>query len=196
MTNTEQTPEQELQHWHDELARVLEASPDLPWPVLIEWAEEDNLVAMKAATRAGRAKIVAQEQRIAAMEKNAAAWQKEAERARADLVSPLDMADTGELLLWAAESRCLTEEEITEHIRRLRSLQYLAAEAIHITPGMWRDAKKRVTDLHTPVQHMGQTWCSECSVRRRTGPKTEEWVAYIPHPCPTLAALDSEEARS
>lgn len=193
---SERSPEDELQHWRDELARVLKASPGLPWPVLIEWAEEDNLVAMKAATRAGRAKIVAQEQRLASMEKNAAAWQKGAERGRRDLVSPVDMADAGELLLWAAGSRCLTGEEITEHIRRLRSLRFLAVEAISMTPDMLSNAKKRVTDLHAPVQHMGKTWCSECSVRRSTGPKTEEWVAYIPHPCPTLEALGSTEVRS
>jgi hypothetical protein len=51
------------------------------------------------------------------------------------------------------------------------------------------NVKERVTALHGPVQHMGQTWCGECSVRRSTGPKTEEWVALIPHPCPTLNAL-------
>jgi hypothetical protein len=50
-----------------------------------------------------------------------------------------------------------------------------------------------VRALHAPVQHMGQTWCGECSVRRRTGPKTQEWVAFIPHPCPTLDALEGKE---
>ena len=56
-----------------------------------------------------------------------------------------------------------------------------------------KTAEKRVTALHAPVQHMGQTWCGACSVRRRTGPKTEEWVALIPHPCPTLDALENKE---
>lgn len=51
---------------------------------------------------------------------------------------------------------------------------------------------KPLTDLHTPVQHLGQTWCSECSVRRSTGPHGEEWVAYIPHPCPTIDSLQGE----
>ncbi|MET9055250.1 hypothetical protein ABZW50_29295 [Streptomyces bacillaris] len=54
-------------------------------------------------------------------------------------------------------------------------------------------AVQRVTTLHAPVQHMGQVWCGECSVRRSTGPKAEEWVAFIPHPCPTLNALESAE---
>lgn len=48
---------------------------------------------------------------------------------------------------------------------------------------------KPLTDLHSPVEHMGQTWCSACSFRRRTGPHSEEWVAYIPHPCPTIDAI-------
>lgn len=52
---------------------------------------------------------------------------------------------------------------------------------------------ERVRGIHTPVQHLGKVWCAECSVRRSTGPKTEEWVAYIPHPCPTRAALDPQE---
>jgi len=51
----------------------------------------------------------------------------------------------------------------------------------------------RLTALHAPVQHLGKTWCSECSVRRSTGPHTEEWVACIPHPCPTLEAIDHKE---
>ncbi|WP_399553870.1 hypothetical protein OG473_39405 (plasmid) [Streptomyces anulatus] len=51
--------------------------------------------------------------------------------------------------------------------------------------------RKRITALHEPVQRMGQAWCGECSVRRSTGPTTEEWVALIPHPCPTIDVLDS-----
>ncbi|MFF7631411.1 hypothetical protein [Streptomyces cyaneofuscatus] len=57
-------------------------------------------------------------------------------------------------------------------------------------------AVQRITALHVPVQHMGQVWCGECSVRRSTGPKSEEWVAFIPYPCPTLNALDSTEITS
>ena len=63
-----------------------------------------------------------------------------------------------------------------------------------VSADTWNDARKRVTALHEPVQHMGQTWCGECSVRRRTGPKAEEWMAFIPHPCPTLNALENKEA--
>ncbi|MEV7466170.1 hypothetical protein AB0O20_06595 [Streptomyces kronopolitis] len=51
----------------------------------------------------------------------------------------------------------------------------------------------RVRALHQPVQHLGQTWCSECSHRRSTGPKTDEWVVYIPHPCPTLDAIEETQ---
>jgi hypothetical protein len=53
-------------------------------------------------------------------------------------------------------------------------------------------ALARIRDLHRPVTHMGKEWCAECSVRRRTGPATEEWAAYIPHPCPTVQALEGE----
>lgn len=48
--------------------------------------------------------------------------------------------------------------------------------------------------LRQPEEHLGHLWCSECSVKRRTGPRTEEWVAFIPHPCPTLDALNGEAA--
>ena len=54
--------------------------------------------------------------------------------------------------------------------------------------------RERIAALHAPVRHMGQTWCGECSVRRSTGPLAEEWVAFIPHPCPTLNALNDTEA--
>ncbi|TXS50150.1 hypothetical protein [Streptomyces sp. t39] len=47
-----------------------------------------------------------------------------------------------------------------------------------------------VRNLHTPVLVNGKPWCDACSVRRSTGPRTSEWVAFIPHPCPTLDALD------
>ncbi|GAA0501124.1 hypothetical protein [Streptomyces olivaceiscleroticus] len=56
------------------------------------------------------------------------------------------------------------------------------------------DTIARVQALHAPVQHMGRTWCGECSVRRSTGPKSEEWVAFVPHPCPTLDALENKES--
>jgi hypothetical protein len=50
-------------------------------------------------------------------------------------------------------------------------------------------ALARVRKLHRSITHLGQKWCAECSVRRSTGPRDEEWVAFIPHPCPTLDAL-------
>ena len=188
---TEPSPVEQVEHWRSELARVLNAAPDMPWPVLIEWAEEDELVAMKAATRVGRAKLIGIEQRLAAMEKLAAAWQKEAEHARKDCAVPADMADVAEMRIWDALERPLTMEEVTEHIKILRGVRHLAVHAIEVSSDTYKDAKKRVTALHAPVQHMGQTWCAECSVRRRTGPKTEEWVAFIPHPCPTIEALEN-----
>lgn len=193
MTDPERTPEEELQHWHDELSRVLKAAPDLPWPVLIEWAEEDELVAMKAATRAGRAKLITLEQRLATMEKLAAAWQKEAEQARQDLAGQAYPGDAMEFVAWSAIDRPLSEVDVVAILKTLRHCRVLAAEALHVSSDTWRDAKKRVTALHEPVQHMGQTWCGECSVRRSTGPQTGEWVAFIPHPCPTLDALDGKE---
>ncbi|MFF8250134.1 hypothetical protein [Streptomyces griseus] len=57
-------------------------------------------------------------------------------------------------------------------------------------------AVQRITALHAPVQHLGQVWCGECSVRRSTGPRSEEWMAFISHPCPTLGALDGTETTS
>jgi len=133
------------------------------------------------------------EQRLAAMEKLAAAWQKEAEHARKDLASPAYSDDSVEFVVWSAMDRHLDQTDVTLVLKTIRNCRYLAAEALHVCADTWQDAKKRVTDLHTPVQHLGKTWCAECSVRRSTGPKTEEWVALIPHPCPTLEALESKE---
>lgn len=218
----ERTPEEELAHWHDELARVLKASPALTWPNLIDWAEEAEHFALKACTKSGRARLAGLEDRataaetesarltseleqaraakladvepkLAAMERLAAAWQKEAERARKDLAVPADMADVAEMRIWDALERPLTMEEVAEHIKILRGVRHLAVEAIEVASDTYKAAKKRVTDLHAPVQHLGRTWCQECSTRRRTGPKTDEWVAYIPHPCPTIDAVENKE---
>lgn len=147
--------------------------------------------AEKAEARTGPTDAL--EQRLAAMGKLAAAWQKEAERAHKNLAAAADTTDDAEIRIWCALERPLTEEEVAEHLKILRGCRYLAAEAIHVSSDTYKDAKKRVTALHAPVQHMGQTWCQECSVRRRTGPKTEEWVAFIPHPCQTLEALENKE---
>ncbi|MFD5940308.1 hypothetical protein [Streptomyces griseus] len=54
-------------------------------------------------------------------------------------------------------------------------------------------ALARVRKLHYPLTHLGQKWCAECSVRRSTGPRTEEGMAFIPHPCPTLDTLEGEQ---
>jgi hypothetical protein len=222
VTEPEQTPEERLEHWRTELARVLKAAPDLTWSNLIDWAEEAEHFALKACTKSGRArlaglenrvaeleaettrltrdleqartaKLAQAEPRLAAMEKLAAAWQKEAERARKDAAVPADMADVAAMRIWDALERPLTMEEVTEHLKILRGVRHLAVEAIEIASDTYRDAKKRVTDLHKPVRHMGQTWCGECSVRRRTGPHADEWVAFIPHPCPTIQALETKE---
>lgn len=53
-------------------------------------------------------------------------------------------------------------------------------------------AVARVRDLHHPVTLMGMVCCDECSTRRSTGPRTSERIAYIPHPCRTVHALDGE----
>lgn len=219
---TEQTPEEQLKHWRLELARVLKAHPELPWSSLIDWAEEAEHFALKACTKSGRARLAGMEDRVAeleketarltreleqarnaklseaeprlaAMEKLAAAWQKEAERARKDSAVPADMADVAELRIWVALERPLTEDEVSEHIKILRGTRHLAVGAIEIAADTYKHAKKRIRDLHAPVKHLGKTWCSECSVRRRTGPRTDEWVAFIPHPCPTIDALENKE---
>jgi hypothetical protein len=219
---TDQTPEEQLEHWRRELARVLKAAPDLTWANLIDWAEEAEHFALKACTKSGRARLASLEQltdkaeaevarltreleqarqaklteaepRLAVMEKLAAAWQKEAERARKDTAMPADIADVAEMRIWDALERPLTMSEVAEHIKILRSARHLAVEAIEVASDTYKHAKKRVTALHAPVQHMGRTWCGECSVRRRTGPTTDEWVAFIPHPCPTIEALENKE---
>lgn len=219
---TEQTPEEQLEHWRLELARVLKAHPELPWSSLIDWAEEAEHFALKACTKSGRARLAGMEDRVAeleketarltreleqarnaklseaeprlaAMEKLAAAWQKEAEYARNESAVPADMADVAELRIWDALERPLTMEEVAEHIKILRGSRHLAVEAIEVAFGTYTAAKKRVTALHSPVQHLGKTWCRECSVRRRTGPHADEWVAFIPHPCPTLDAIENKE---
>lgn len=132
------------------------------------------------------------EQRLAAMEKLAAAWQKEAERARKDLADQAYPDDSVEFVAWSALAGPLDELDVVAILKTIRQCRYLAAESIHVFNDDLNATKKRVRALHSPVQHIGQTWCAECSVRRSTGPKTDEWVAYIPHPCPTIDALDKE----
>ncbi|MGV2914682.1 hypothetical protein [Streptomyces alfalfae] len=219
---TDQSPEEKLEHWRSELARVLKAAPDLTWTNLIDWAEEAEHFALKACTKSGRArlasldtrvteleadaarltkeleqarraKLAEAEPRLAAMERLAAAWQKEAERARNDCANQAFPADAVEFTLWGAADGPLDDFDIVTVIKTLRSLRHLTVEAISIASDTVKAAKKRVRDLHAPVQHMGQTWCQECSVRRSTGPRTEEWTAYIPHPCPTINALEDKE---
>ena len=133
------------------------------------------------------------EQRLAAMEKLAAAWQKEAERARKDCADHAYPDDAIEFIAWSALAGPLPEADVIAILKTIRQCRYLAAESIHVFADDLNAAKNRVAALHAPVQHMGRTWCGECSVRRRTGPKSEEWVAFIPHPCPTIQALENKE---
>ncbi|QKW31486.1 hypothetical protein HUT11_35575 (plasmid) [Streptomyces seoulensis] len=132
------------------------------------------------------------EQRLAAMEKLAAAWQKEAERARKDLANQAFPDDHTEFIIWSALDRPMDQFDVTTVIKTFRQARFLAAEALNVIPDSWNDLKKRVTALHAPVQNLGKTWCAECSVRRSTGPRTDEWIAFIPHPCPTLEALEGK----
>lgn len=222
---TEQPPEEQLEYWRSELARVLNATPDLAWSNLIDWAEEAEHFAAKACTKSGRAhlanldtqvtqlaeenarltreleearqaKLAAANERLATMERLAAAWQKEAERARRDLASQAYPDDSVEFVAWSALDRPLEEVDVVAILKTIRHCRFIAAEALHVCSGTWTNAEKRLRALHTPVQHMGKTWCGECSVRRSTGPRTEQWMAFIPHPCPTLDALESKEPTS
>jgi hypothetical protein len=222
VNDQERTSEEELEHWRSELARVLKAAPDLTWSNLIDWAEEAEHFALKACTKSGRARLAGLDTRVteleaevarltrelqqarraklneaqprlAAMEKLAAVWQKEAEHARKDLASQAFPDDHVEFIVWSALDGPLDEFDVRAVIKTLRNCQVLAAEALHVCADTWKDAEKRIRGLHTPVQHMGQTWCAECSVRRSTGPHSDEWVVYIPHPCPTLDALENKE---
>lgn len=133
------------------------------------------------------------EQRLAAIEKLAAAWQKEAERARKDLADQAYTDDAIEFVAWSALAGPLNEADVISILRTIRQCRYLMTESIHVFVDDLNAAKKRIRDLHAPVQHLGKTWCGECSVRRRTGPRTDEWVAFIPHPCPTVDALETKE---
>jgi hypothetical protein len=76
--------------------------------------------------------------------------------------------------------RALLTTEYRERIQDVRELIHYRQTLLGL-----------LTALHSPVEHMGQIWCASCSVRRSTGPHSEEWVAYIPHPCPTLDALET-----
>lgn len=133
------------------------------------------------------------EQRLAAMEKLASAWQKKAERARKDLASQAFPDDHAEFIVWSALDQPLDEFDVATVLKTLRNCRVLAAEALHVCADTWKDAEKRIRDLHAPVQHLGKTWCAECSVRRRAGPRADEWVAFIPHPCATIEALENKE---
>lgn len=130
------------------------------------------------------------EQRLAAMEKLAAAWQKEAERARRDLADQAYPDDAIEFVAWSALAGPLDEADVLAILKTIRQCRYLATESIHVFNDDLNAAKKRIRDLHAPVQHLGRTWCGECSVRRRTGPHTDEWTVFIPHPCATIDALE------
>ncbi|MEW2266945.1 hypothetical protein [Streptomyces sp. NPDC047868] len=169
-------PQEQLEHWHSELARVLKASPNLTWASLIDWAEEAEHFALKACTKSGRARLAGLEERakaaeaeaerltrelaqarnaklaeaeprLAAMEKLAAAWQKEAERAREDCAVPADMDDVAQMRIWDALERPLTMEEVAEHIQILRYARHLAVNAIEIASGTYEDATKRIQDV-------------------------------------------------
>lgn len=98
-------------------------------------------------------------------------------------------------------------ESDREHFSRRLRLLYLANK---LTDQATRDAidaemeaadvvgqellavKDRVRALHRPITLMGQVWCDECSTQRSAGPRTSERIAYIPHPCNTIRALDGE----
>lgn len=147
---------------------------------------------LERAQQAEAARPVQLEQQLAAMTKLAAAWQKEAERNRRDLATAANPEDVAELRLWGAAGRALTQEEVTEQLALLRNLRMLTAEAIHIAADVTAEAKKRVTDLHRPVTLMSMACCDECSTERRTGPNASERIAYIPHPCRTIQALNGE----
>lgn len=174
--NSERTPQEELAHWHAELARVLKAAPGLTWPNLIDWAEEAEHFALKACTKSGRkrlaelektaqaaeaevtrlnrelkrswnAKLAEAQPKLAAMEKLAAAWQEEAERARKDNAVPADLSDVAEMRIWDALERPLTMEEVAEHIRILRGTRHLAVHAVEVASDTYKNVKQRITDV-------------------------------------------------
>ncbi|MFJ3699559.1 hypothetical protein ACIPW9_36455 [Streptomyces sp. NPDC090052] len=79
--------EEQLTHWHDELARVLHANQHLHWPDLIEWAAEANEWALKAATRSGRERLSGLEQRAKEAEGALKAKTAELKRVRKELAA-------------------------------------------------------------------------------------------------------------
>lgn len=176
MSGQERTPEEELEHWRSELARVLKARHDHDWPTLIEWAEEADEWAVKAATRSGRkrlgeleqraekaeadvarltreleearrAKLAEAEPRLAAMEKLAAAWQKEAEQARKNLADQAYWDDTVEFIVWSALDRPLVHADVVAVIKTIRHCRVLAAEALNVCADTWKDAETRIRQV-------------------------------------------------
>lgn len=147
---------------------------------------------LERAQRAEAVRPEALEEQLATMTRLAGEWQKEAERTRRDLAAAANPEDVAEVRLWGAADRPLTQAEVTEHLALLRNLRMLAAEAIFISSDVTKAAKNRVLDLHRPVTLMGMVCCDECSLLRQTGPRSSERMAYIPHPCATVQALEGE----
>ena len=83
----------------------------------------------------------------------------------------------------------MTPEEMQEEIKRLREQLYLANESATSSSAhaaTLRAAIERVRALHAPIEIASKKFCDECNN------ETEYWV--VPHPCPTLRALDGEDA--
>lgn len=53
-----------------------------------------------------------------------------------------------------------------------------------------REQLGAVRRLHTFTTYMSIDICDECSIKRRTGPRPDDWerMAVIPWPCPTTLA--------
>jgi hypothetical protein len=85
-----------------------------------------------------------------------------------------------------ADGPLAVETVLRLHVDEHSTLEYLRALRAA------QDQERAVRALHRPVTLLGQTWCDECSTQRTTGPRTAERVAYIPHPCPTIRALEGE----
>lgn len=108
---------------------------------------------------------------------------------RAAIDAELDAADRLHRQLVAARAEADGLAEAMRNAGRLYG-QHLAE--VRLVADAAEGAKKRAVELHRPVTLMGMVCCDECSTERQIGPRSTERIAFIPHPCRTIQALNGE----
>lgn len=96
---------------------------------------------------------------------------------------------------WLAESLAgdvgVVRDRYVEQLEAGRETWKAKAEEMEADRDRLAAQIARARAIHHPVTIMGQVWCDECSTQRSTGPRTWERIAYMPHPCQTVQALDA-----